>query len=389
MTLFRTTLPAATLIGGAVLAAGSAWAEPIAGLYVGVGAGYNLLQDITTTVDALPGRTVGAGSPPVMANAPMRVNWAGGYALTGAVGWGFGNGLRMELEGSYRGNEQTHDGGQQSQLGLMGNVLYDINFGLNWVSPYVGVGAGYQAATWRNVSGSASGIDEGGGPTSIVANQTLGAFAYQFIAGLSFPVDSVPGLSVTLEYRYLNLAASRAYRAVGDTPLVSAMFPNNSTHVHAGDDANQSVLVGLRYAFDAPNIVAGTLERPPPAPTPVPVPAQAAAEMPARTYLVFFDWNSAALTPRAREVIAEAVRNSTHVPYTRIEVTGHADRTGPERVNMALSRRRAEVVAAELERSGVPSTVIDIHAAGDRHPLVPTAAGVRQPENRRVEIVYR
>jgi outer membrane protein OmpA-like peptidoglycan-associated protein len=44
-------------------------------------------------------------------------------------------------------------------------------------------------------------------------------------------------------------------------------------------------------------------------------------------------------------------------------------------------------VAAELVRDGVPRAEIDIHAYGDTRPLVPTAPGVREPQNRRVEII--
>jgi len=158
--------------------------------------------------------------------------------------------------------------------------------------------------------------------------------------------------------------------------------------VHAGDDSNHTFLVGLRYAFNGPDM-SGPVERPPPAQLTPPPAASQALPAPARTYLVFFDWNSAELSPRAHDIIVEAVRNSARLPHTRIEVTGHADRTGTEHANQVLSERRAQVVAAELEKRGVAPTDIDIHAAGDTKPLVPTAAGVRQRENRRVEIVYR
>ncbi len=389
MTVFRTTLLAAALTGLGLASPGAARAEPVEGLYVGAGAGYNLLQDMTATVDAMPGRAVGSAQG-VQASAPMKVRWGGGYVLAGAVGWGMGNGVRLEAEGTFRNNQQARNGnagggGQQTQFGLMGNVLYDIDVGLNWMSPYVGIGAGYQAVGWNHVAGQASGIDSGGSPTSININQTLGGFAYQVIIGVSFPVEYVPGLAVTAEYRYMNLVGSRAYGATGNTPSISATYPNNTTHAHVGDDANHSLLIGLRYAFNAPG-TAPTV-RPPPAAAPVPAPA--AEGFAARTYLVFFDWDSAALTPRARDIIAEAVRNSAHVPHTRIEVTGHADRTGSESDNQTLSLRRARVVASELQRWGVPPAAIDIHAAGDKRPLVPTDVGVRQPENRRVEIVYR
>jgi outer membrane protein OmpA-like peptidoglycan-associated protein len=202
----------------------------------------------------------------------------------------------------------------------------------------------------------------------------------------------VPGLSLTAEYRYEALSASRSYKATGTTPGVAG-FASNVTRVHAGDDNNQSIMLGLRYEFDHTD-QSGPVERPPPAPqhaaappaAPLPTPSDAPA--PARTYLVFFDWNSAVLSPRAHEIIAEAVRNSSRLSFTRIEVTGNADRSGSGRANQAISLLRAQVVASELERNGVPSTEIDIHALGDTQPAVPTAAGARERADRRVEIVY-
>jgi outer membrane protein OmpA-like peptidoglycan-associated protein len=77
------------------------------------------------------------------------------------------------------------------------------------------------------------------------------------------------------------------------------------------------------------------------------------------------------------------------VQVTRIEVAGHADRSGTPAYNQKLSLRRAQTVAAELVRLGVAQNEIDIEAFGDTHPLVPTAAGVREPQNRRVEIVLK
>ena len=42
-----------------------------------------------------------------------------------------------------------------------------------------------------------------------------------------------------------------------------------------------------------------------------------------------------------------------------------------------------------MVRDGVARSDIDIQAFGDTKPLVPTAAGVREPQNRRVEIVIK
>ena len=72
--------------------------------------------------------------------------------------------------------------------------------------------------------------------------------------------------------------------------------------------------LGLRYTFG----------QPPPPPAPAVVPAAA----PARSYLVFFDWDKATLTDRARQIIRDAADNSTRVQYTRIEVNGYTDTSG-------------------------------------------------------------
>jgi outer membrane protein OmpA-like peptidoglycan-associated protein len=109
-----------------------------------------------------------------------------------------------------------------------------------------------------------------------------------------------------------------------------------------------------------------------------------------RTFLVFFDWDRADLTERARQIIAEAALNARRAGgSTRIEVAGHADRSGTPEYNQRLSQRRADQVAGELVRNGVDRGDIAITAFGETRPLVPTADGVREPQNRRVEIVLR
>jgi len=115
----------------------------------------------------------------------------------------------------------------------------------------------------------------------------------------------------------------------------------------------------------------------------------AAAVAPARSYLVFFDWDKATLTDRARQIIHEAADNSTRVQYTRIEVNGYTDTSGTPQYNQGLSIRRAQSVQGELVRDGVPQNAINIQGFGETHLLVPTGAGVREPQNRRVEIIIR
>ena len=122
----------------------------------------------------------------------------------------------------------------------------------------------------------------------------------------------------------------------------------------------------------------------------VPPPAQAPAPMPkaASSYLVFFDFDKSDLTPQALTIVDTAARNAATTKVTEISVTGHTDTVGSDAYNMRLSRRRAESVAAQLEKDGIASGEIAIVAKGKRDLLVPTADGVKEPQNRRVQIVY-
>jgi outer membrane protein OmpA-like peptidoglycan-associated protein len=261
-------------------------------------------------------------------------------------------------------------GNFQSYGGFV-NALFDFDVGAGWVFPYVGVGVGYEAvqasSTKVRVNGTSDGV--------YLSDSAKGEGAAQAILGASFPIDGVPGLSVTAEYRFIGAFERPSFGGTiqpSGTP-VSVKLDNMYTH---------EALLGLRYAFGV-----APVEVAPPAPVPPPVVAPAPA--PARTYLVFFDWDRADLTARARQIISEAAQNVARVQVTRIEVDGHADRSGTPAYNQRLSLRRAQTVAAELVRLGVPQNEIDIQAFGDTHPLVPTAAGVREPQNRRVEIILK
>jgi outer membrane protein OmpA-like peptidoglycan-associated protein len=337
----KRALFAATLLALPLAARG----QPIEGLYVGAGAGANwqMQTSVRLHTGPAPGPNLSDG-------------FDTGVAALGSIGWGFGNGVRIEAEGSWRRNsvDSTNRAGltgAEQKAGVMANVVFDMDIGSPWVFPYLGAGAGSQ---WVQVT-------QGGNTV------TDPAFAYQAIAGASFPIPWVVGLSATLEYRYMGVNGKRKFPAV------------DGVSAYASGDNNNAMLLGLRYAFDVT----------PPAPVPAPAPAAAPAPAPARSYLVFFDWDSAALTDRARQIVAEAAQNATRVQVTRIEVAGHADRSGTPQYNLALSRRRAEAVAAELVKQGVAKQAIDIQAFGETKPLVPTGDGVREAQNRRVEIVLR
>jgi outer membrane protein OmpA-like peptidoglycan-associated protein len=108
-----------------------------------------------------------------------------------------------------------------------------------------------------------------------------------------------------------------------------------------------------------------------------------------KNYLVFFDWDRADLSARAKQIIAEAAANSKTAAVTKIAVNGYTDLSGSASYNEGLSVRRAKAVAAELVKDGVPAGAITAKGFGENNPLVPTAKGVREPQNRRVEILFQ
>ncbi|BDG72877.1 OmpA family protein [Roseomonas fluvialis] len=364
---------AGTALLGAMASAAPAAAQFAPGPYVAGGFGWNLVPDTDLNLDqagtAALGRAGYGGSG--------TVGFSPGIAGVLSLGWGFGNGLRLELEGNYRSNETDSasgvagwasigaPGGRQESWGVMGNVLLDLGvFGP--VIPYVGVGAGYVVTEWAGVRGISQ-----NGALRMTVDDRDGRFAYQGIAGLAFPVEFAPGLAVTAEYRFLGTLQPRL-QARFDNPLTGAAVASGSVEP---DVYNHSLMLGLRYTLGrgaAPS-----------------APAPAAVPQASRSFLVFFDWNRADLTERARQIINEAVQHARSQRSTRIEVAGHADRSGTVQFNQALSRRRAETVAAELVRRGIAREDIAITALGETQPLVPTADDVREPQNRRVEILVR
>ena len=368
----RNALLTATLIGMPAVA----MAQPIEGLYVGAGVGYNYLENlkirrISPQVDGFP---VAGG----------KLKGDGGFIGLGSIGFGLGNGLRFEIQGDYRQDHQrlrnsAYSGGTsdtQSYGGYL-NALYDFSFGdiglsmlgFDYINPYVGVGIGYRELELHGFSASVPGTTAG----YTLNNKFKGAPSAQGIVGLAFPFTSVPGLSITTEYRFTGTFKTMKFS--GSENLTD---PPAGARVKVGDQFNHSVLVGLRYAFNTPT--------PPPPPAPV---VQAPVAPAARTYLVFFDWDRADLTARARQIISEAASNSTALKVTRLEVNGYTDLSGTAAYNQRLSVRRAQSVEAELIRDGVPKSEIAIQGFGETHPLVPTAQGVREPQNRRVEIILK
>jgi OmpA-OmpF porin, OOP family len=103
---------------------------------------------------------------------------------------------------------------------------------------------------------------------------------------------------------------------------------------------------------------------------------------------VFFDWDKSNITPEAASVLDNAVTAYQDCGNAQVMLAGHADKSGSDKYNVGLSQRRNDSTRAYLESKGIPGGVISTEAFGESRPRVDTADGVRELQNRRVEITY-
>ena len=108
-----------------------------------------------------------------------------------------------------------------------------------------------------------------------------------------------------------------------------------------------------------------------------------------RRYNVYFAFDKSRLGDKAQDVVKAAAQATMQGGTGRVELVGKADLSGTDPYNMALSQRRADRVRDALVAGGVPADRIDTRWVGDREPPVPTAAGVRDAQNRVVEVAFQ
>jgi len=260
-----------------------------------------------------------------------------GWALGGKIGYDF-IGPRIEAEGLYRQNQTGQFFGNRaingplSQVSAMANFLYDFN-ATGTIVPYIGAGAGVGFVDSDFNLGSTT-------------------FAFQGILGLGY--NWSPNLRFNLEGRYFGTT---------NPSVAGTTWQNN----------NASLLASIQLKF-------GSAPPPPPPPPPMVTPP---------SFMVFFDWDRSNLSAQALATIKQAADAFKAKGSARITATGHTDTSGPEAYNMALSLRRANAVKDALVREGVPAQAITVVGMGEKGLLVQTADGVREPQNRRVEIVIQ
>lgn len=175
-----------------------------------------------------------------------------------------------------------------------------------------------------------------------------------------------------------------------------------STHLRAGYEGwlsgghrVHSGAITLRHSFggnqNRPIVHEAAYSAPPPiAPRPVDRPAVSPPQVACNSepYMLFFEWNSAHITTEAAAILESAVSAYAQCANVPVTLVGHADRSGANAYNLSLSMKRNQAVQAYLIGRGIPASAISSEAYGEDRPRVATADGVREHQNRRVEIRY-
>lgn len=107
----------------------------------------------------------------------------------------------------------------------------------------------------------------------------------------------------------------------------------------------------------------------------------------AASFILYFQEGGVELTDEARARLPAVVdAYKAHTP-AKVYIIGHTDRTGSNEINMKLSLERAQLVEQMLRSTSTDFERIEVRSFGENDPLVPTADGVAEPRNRRVEIL--
>lgn len=105
-------------------------------------------------------------------------------------------------------------------------------------------------------------------------------------------------------------------------------------------------------------------------------------------FMVFFDLNDSMIYPSGAAILDNVAELYANCGNRQVTVAGYDDRSGTTKHSMIMSQERADAVRAYLIARGIPKANIVTHAFGESQPLIETKDGVKEPQNRRVEINF-
>ena len=303
----------------------------------------------------------------------------GGYGMTFSGRFYVGGEIDASYSGAGTGPFLTPEGltgfappafakiGARDGYGLSARFGYLINPTL---MTYVRIGGRAQRFEVTSTGGDRGQIHS---LSNYVAGVTLGGGVEFPITG---PVMNIGPLMLRVEYDH---DIFRRFDVnSGQQPFFSYVGCCGFQQVHFNPQ-DDIVKLGLVLKFGAP---------PPPPPAMQPAAAPVAAPPPAQPHLfiVYFNFDKYDLTLDGSRVIQEAADYYRAHGNVSIKIDGYTDLAGTQAYNLELSRHRAQTVTQAMIKDGVPANVMATAWHGKQNPAVPTADGVREARNRRVEI---
>jgi len=107
------------------------------------------------------------------------------------------------------------------------------------------------------------------------------------------------------------------------------------------------------------------------------------------SFLLYFMYDSTQLTAESKSIIPDVLSLVNKRGFCEISIIGHTDTAGTDEYNMKLSSARATAVRDILLSHGIHSAMMELSYHGKRDPIVRTRGNVREPRNRRVEVVVK
>lgn len=358
---------ASTALASPALARDGQW-------YVEVGGGPMIVEDTTFDLD----------------NGTDEVNYTTqtGYDFGGLVGYDFGS-FRLEAEASYREADVDTVGvgpagfatlsptvravgtfpaaGDVTSLSFMVNGLFDFGED-DGLQGFVGGGIGVARTNYHAF------IDR---TYPAVVDDSDTGLAWQLLAGVRAPLSD--SWDVGLRYRFFNAESVGLIDSLGrdlDGRMRSHSLMGTLTYNFGGAPEPTPV---------APPPLPPVVVPPPPPVRPAPPPPPVCNKGP---YIVFFEWDKSDITPEAATILDNAVSAYANCGTAAVMLAGHADASGAKTYNVGLSQRRNTSVTNYLTGRGIPAARISSEAFGESQLRVPTADGVRELQNRRVEVMY-
>ena len=346
--------------------------------YVEVGGGPMLIEDVDFDVNN------GAGVNTAQTKE--------GYDFGGAVGYDFGA-FRLETEASYR--EGDVDALVTDTVGIPRTTAPDVtpsgtypaggdvnvlSFMLNGLFDF-GPDDGVQAFAGGGIGVARTEAQACANPRACDAfNDSDSGLAWQLLAGIRAPIND--SWDAGLRYRMFTAESVNIIDRFGrdlDAKYRSHSLLGTLTYNFGGEPEPEPVV--------APPPAPPPYVAPPP-PPPVPVTPPPPPPCNKGPYIVFFEWDQSDITPEAAGILNNAVTAYANCGAASVMVAGYTDTSGSTTYNDGLANRRSMAVGDYLSGRGIPADRISKEGFGETNLRVPTADGVREPQNRRVEVNY-